>query len=98
MGDRKFICEKSDDCEFIEKNTCYHAVEHDFCQGGCNRQCAFLPTVVCVPVVDSYKCKCGSTQFEIMLNCKLKDVCDDTAYSSLVCSNCNEEVYSFVDA
>lgn len=45
--------------------------------------------------MDILKCGCGSTDFEIELNCKLEDVVDDLALHSIRCSNCKDEAYLF---
>lgn len=46
---------------------------------------------------DIYKCKCGSSNFEVELNCKLNDVEDDTAFHILRCTKCKDEIFEFYD-
>ena len=48
--DGKFICAVAEDCNFIEKNICYHATPHEYALGGCNRPCAFREDGVCIEI------------------------------------------------
>ena len=49
---------------------------------------------------DIYKCGlCGSTNFEIELNCKLDEVSDigSSAFHIIRCAKCKDEIHEFYD-